>query len=57
MNEVLQHLIKSLSTYSQTLKKKGVFINKPWTLIDEGGEIQKPIFKNNYELILSKMVL
>jgi hypothetical protein len=54
MNDVIKYLIKSLSNSSQTLKKKGVLINKPWTLIDENGEIQKLIFKNNYELILSK---
>jgi len=54
MNEILQYFIKSLANSTLSLKKKGIFIEKPWALIDDDGEIQKLIFKKNKELILSK---
>ena len=54
MNEIIQYFLKSLANSSLSLKKKGIFINKPWGLIDDDGEIQTLIFKKNKELILSK---
>jgi len=54
MNEFLKYFTNSLSNKSLSLKKKGVLIDKPWTLIDDDGEIQKLIFKKDKGLILSK---
>ncbi|MDD4408878.1 MAG: hypothetical protein PHC47_03450 [Clostridia bacterium] len=54
MNEILKYFTNSLSNKTLSLKKKGVLIEKPWTLIDDDGEIQKLIFKRDKGLILSK---
>lgn len=54
MNEILRYFTNSLSNKTLSLKKKGVLIEKPWTLIDDDGEIQKLIFKRDKGLILSK---
>lgn len=54
MNEILKYFVKSLSSSSQSLKKKGMLIDKPWGLIDEDGAIQKLIFKRDNGLILAK---
>lgn len=54
MNELLKYFTSSLSNKTLSLKKKGVLIEKPWTLIDDDGEVQKLIFKRDKGLILSK---
>ncbi|MGI6677873.1 MAG: hypothetical protein ACOX2Q_02000 [Dehalobacterium sp.] len=54
MNEILNYFVKSLAAKSLTLKKKSVLIEKPWTLVDNDGEIQKLIFRRDKGLILSK---
>jgi hypothetical protein len=54
MNEILKYFINSLSNSTLSLKKKGIFVEKPWALIDDDGEMQKLIFKKNGELVLSK---
>jgi len=54
MNDILKYYVNSFSNATKSLKKKGIFIEKPWVLIDDDGEIQKLIFKKDKGLILSK---
>lgn len=54
MNEILNYYLKTISSKSLSLKKKGILVDKPWALIDKEGEIQKLIFKRDNGLILSK---
>ncbi len=54
MKEILNYYAKSLSRFSKSLKKKGILVDQPWALIDEDNQIQKLIFKNDNNLILSK---
>lgn len=54
MNEILKYFVKSLSSSTQSLKKKGILVDKPWALIDDDGAIQKLIFKKDNGLILAK---
>ena len=54
MNDILRYFTNTLSNKTLSLKKKGLLIEKPWTLIDDDGEIQKLIFKRDKGLILSK---
>lgn len=54
MNEILNYYIKTFSSKTLSLKKKGILVDKPWALIDNDGEIQKLIFKRDNGLILSK---
>lgn len=54
MKLYLKSIVKQLKSYSATLDKTSILIDKPWALIDEEYEMQKLIFKKNKELILSK---
>lgn len=54
MKLYLKSIAKQLNNFSLSLDKTSIFIDKPWTLIDEEFEMQKLIFKKNKELILSK---
>ena len=54
MNTHLEYLASSLRGYGQSLEKKASLTNKPWTLIDDDGEIHRLIFKGNGELVLSR---
>lgn len=54
MNEVITYFLKTISSSTQSLKKKGILIGKPWALIDSDGKVQKLIFKRDRGLILSK---
>lgn len=54
MNEILKYYITSFANRTLSIKKKGLLIEKPWALVDEDGEIQKLIFKQDKGLILSK---
>ena len=54
MKVYLKSIAKQLRNYSLSLEKTSILIDKPWALIDEEFEVQKLIFKNNKELILSK---
>jgi len=54
MNTILKYYVKQLSSFSKSLEKKALFVDKPWAMIDEEFEMQKLIFKNNQELIMSK---
>lgn len=54
MNEILKYYSKSLSNKTLSLKKKGLLVEKPWSLIDVDGEMQKLIFKRDKGLILAK---
>lgn len=54
MNDVISYFLKAIYSSSQSLKKKGILIEKPWVLIDSEGKVQKLIFKRDKGLILSK---
>ncbi|MDG5799231.1 hypothetical protein QA597_02520 [Marinilabiliaceae bacterium ANBcel2] len=54
MNNIASYFLKSLASSSESLKKKGILVEKPWAFIDDDGKIQKLIFKRNNGLILSK---
>jgi len=54
MNEIIKYFVKSLAISSSSLKKKEIFVDKPWALLDGENEIQKLIFKRDQGLILSK---
>jgi len=54
MKIFLQNTVKGLKSFSKTLDKKSILVEKPWTLVDSDFEIQKLIFKKNKELIMSK---
>lgn len=54
MKIYLKSIVKQLRNYSATLDKTSMLIEKPWALIDDEFEMQKLIFKDNKELILSK---
>jgi len=54
MNDLINYYVKILSNFNRTLQKKVLLIDKPWVLVDNDGEIQKLIFKENNSLILSK---
>ena len=50
----LKYFVNQLQFISKSLGKRELLVDKPWALIDEDGEIQKLIFKQNKEMILSK---
>ena len=54
MKDILKYYAKSLSNATLSLKKMAILLEKPWTLIDDDGEVQKLIFKKDKGLILSK---
>lgn len=54
MNLYLKSLVDQLRNYSLSLNKRSVFINKPWTLIDDENEMQRLIFEFNGQLVISK---
>lgn len=54
MREYLKNISSRLKNYSQSLDKKSILLEKPWTMIDDDMEQQKLIFKKNHELIISK---
>ena len=54
MNDLIRHILKSIASTTLSLKKKSIFVEKPWALLDDDGEIQKLIFKKDGGLILSK---
>jgi hypothetical protein len=54
MKDYLNYYVNKFSNSSKSLKKKNLLINKPWVLVDEDGDIQKYIFKDDKTLILSK---
>ena len=54
MHPIYSFAVNQLQNYSRSLTKKALFIDKPWTHIDEDNEIQKLIFKKNSELVISK---
>lgn len=53
MNDILQYFVSSLANKTLTLKKKGLLVDKPWTLVNEEGHLQKLIFRRDNTLILS----
>ena len=54
MNPLISYPINSLKQFTLSLKKKSLLVDKPWTLIDDKGTIQKFIFKKDNGLIMSK---
>lgn len=54
MKDYLNYYVNKFSNSSKSLKKKSILVNKPWVLIDENGDVQKYIFKDDKTLILSK---
>lgn len=54
MNIHLENIANVLKGYSISLAKSSILIDKPWSLIDEEGDLQRLIFKKNKELIISK---
>ncbi|MFK7947112.1 MAG: hypothetical protein AB8G11_05965 [Saprospiraceae bacterium] len=54
MSDFIINILDKVQQYSHSLQKQSMYTNKPWALVDNDLEIQKMIFKNNNELILSK---
>ena len=54
MKLYINNIVNQLQRYNATLARTSLFIDKPWALIDDEFELQKLIFKENKELILSK---
>ena len=53
MNDILQYFVSSLASKTLSLKKKGLLVDKPWTLVNQEGHLQKLIFRRDNTLILS----
>ena len=54
MKKIIGYYVKSLSNSTKSLSKQALFVDKPWAIIDNDGEIQKLIFKKDGGLVLSK---
>lgn len=54
MSDFILNILDKVQQYSHSIQKQSMYTNKPWVLIDNDLEVQKMIFKNNNELILSK---
>jgi len=53
MKDYLNSLLPRIRRYSDSLDKKSILIEQPWVIIDNEGNYEKLIFKNNQELIMS----
>lgn len=53
MIDYVNNILPRIKEYSRALNKKELFIDHPWTLIDELGCKQTYIFRRNNELIMS----
>jgi hypothetical protein len=47
-------IVNQLRNYSKSLAIENIFVDKPWTIIDEDNEMQRLIFKKDRSLIMSK---
>jgi hypothetical protein len=47
-------MVSQLRSHSASLTKENIFVDKPWTIIDEDNEMQRLVFKRNKSLIMSK---
>ncbi|MFT5601861.1 MAG: hypothetical protein ACI9N1_002110 [Flavobacteriales bacterium] len=47
-------MVSQLRSNSASLTKENIFVDKPWTIIDEDNEMQRLVFKRNKSLIMSK---
>jgi hypothetical protein len=47
-------IVSQLRSHSVSLTKENIFVDKPWTIIDEDNEMQRLVFKRNKSLIMSK---
>lgn len=45
--------VQKLKNKSQIVDFSNVLVEKPWTLVDENGSVQRLIFRSNKELILA----
>ena len=54
MSDFIITILDKVQQYNHSLQKQSMYTNKPWALVDNDLEVQKMIFKNNNELILSK---
>lgn len=54
MREYLKSIVPQLKSFSESLDKASILVDKPWAMIDGEFELQKLIFKRNKELVLSK---
>jgi hypothetical protein len=54
MNLYFKSVVVQLRNYSLSLNKKSVFVDKPWTLIDDEGKVQRLIFEYNGQLVISQ---
>lgn len=54
MKAYLNSIIPQIKSFSESLDKTTLFVDKAWAYIDEDNAVQKLIFKRNNELILSK---
>lgn len=53
MKLFLKNAVNQLRTYSQSLDKKSLLIEKPWVLVNNPDSYQKLIFKRNGEMVMS----
>lgn len=54
MKAYLNSIIPQIKSFSESLDKTTLFVDKAWAYIDEDNAVQKLIFKRNNELVLSK---
>lgn len=47
-------IVSQLRSHSASLAKENIFVDKPWTIIDEDNEMQRLVFKKDKSLIMSK---
>ncbi|MBR9860734.1 hypothetical protein GYB22_08305 [bacterium] len=54
MNPYIKQALCRLQGYSQSFKKKSIFVDVPWNLVEGDGALQKVIFKRAGSIIVSK---
>lgn len=47
-------IVNQLKNHSASLRTENIFVDKPWTIIDQDNELQRLVFKRNRSLIMSK---
>ena len=53
MIDYIKNIIPRIQQFSSQLSKVEVFVDIPWTLIDENGNNHEYVFLTNHDLILS----
>lgn len=54
MEELIRYYVSSLTISTLSLRKKSILVDKPWIFREDGGGLQKVIFKRDNRLIISK---